>query len=242
MKMAMRPMTKPEEMYCYTQSQQIRNQTGNIGFLRADMDTDGNGFFSSWTGFRYDLKTEAFKDEFDELINCLRSGDGPECFLRNRTTLANYCFSHIGTQLSEQYSFGFRVDTEKYSYMMRLNPNRGEYNLYCYCYVKDWLDSHLKKAERGIRFINSRYDELFRIPDGGKIWLIYPDGQVREETCRYIDDYHFELGFGSLNLFHICEFAEHTEENGIQIEPVMEGRTQRETQRGKRTVSTDKER
>ena len=45
--MTVRPMTKPEMMYCYTQSQQIRSQTGNIGYLRADMDTNGKGFFST---------------------------------------------------------------------------------------------------------------------------------------------------------------------------------------------------
>ena len=46
MEMTIRPITKTERMYCYTQSQQIRSQTGNIGYLRADMDTDGTGFFA----------------------------------------------------------------------------------------------------------------------------------------------------------------------------------------------------
>ncbi len=29
---------------------------------------------------------------------------------------------------------------------MRLNPYKGEYNLYCYCYVRDWLNKHLKQG------------------------------------------------------------------------------------------------
>lgn len=41
--------------------------------------------------------------------------------------------------------YGVRLDTDKYSYLMRLNPNKGEYNLYCYCYQKEWLNEHLKK-------------------------------------------------------------------------------------------------
>lgn len=219
MEMTVRPMTRAEQMYCYTQSQQIRSQTGNIGYLRADMDTTGKGFFSSWNGFRDDLKTQEFKDEFDAVINALRTEDGPESFLKDRTTMGKYCLSHIDGRINDR-EFGFRVDTDGYSYMMRLNPNRGEYNLYCYCYRKDWLDYHLQDAERGIRFIDSSYKELFRIPDGGKIRITYPDGDRREETCRYIDPYHLEVGFGSMNLFHICEFAERMEGNGAKIEPV----------------------
>ena len=67
-----RPVTLPERSYTYSQSQQISMQTGFIGYLRADMDSNGEGFFSSWNDFRKDLKTQAFKDEFDEVINGFR--------------------------------------------------------------------------------------------------------------------------------------------------------------------------
>ena len=40
--------------------------------------------------------------------------------------------SRIGRDSCE---YGFRADTEGYTYMLRLNPNRGEYNFYIYCYV-----------------------------------------------------------------------------------------------------------
>ena len=40
-----------------------------------------------------------------------------------------------------------------------------------------------------IRFINSSYDELFRIPDGGKIKVDFPDRSFIS-PCKYIDDYH----------------------------------------------------
>lgn len=219
MEITMRPMTRAEKMYCYTQSQQIRSQCGNIGYLRADMDTNGKGFFSTWNGFRDDLKTQAFKDEFDDVINSLRSEESQESFLQNRSALARYCFSHPEGQINDR-EFGFRADTAEYAYLMRLNPNRGEYNLYCYCYRRDWLDHHLAEAEHGIRFIDSSYNELFRIPDGGKIRITYPDGDRREESCRYIDPYHVEVGSGSMNLFHICEFAERMEECGARIEPL----------------------
>ncbi len=220
MEMTVRPMTEQEQMYCYTQSPQIQAQTGSIGYLRADMDTNGEGFFSTWNGFRDDLKTQFFKEEFDELINSLRFGEKDDAFLKNRSTLTSYCFSHREAQMKDPHSFGFRVDTAVHTYMMRLNPNKGEYNLYCYCYKRKLLDRHLQEAEKGIRFIDSRYNDLFRIPDGGKIRISYPDGDHREEICRYIDPYHVEIGYGSLSLFHICEFAEKMERAGARVEPL----------------------
>ena len=108
--------------------------------------------------------------------------------------------------------YGVRVDSEKYAYLLRLNPDRGEYNLYCYCYRRDWLDQHLKDAEKGIRFIDSHYKELFRIPDGGKVKIHYSWNEDQIRTCRYIDDYHVEIGS---NLYHICEFAEYNTKLGV---------------------------
>ena len=67
-----RAMIEAEDKYTFRQSSQISSQTGLIGYLRADMDTDGNGFFSSWNDYRKDLKTDEFKQELDEVINSLR--------------------------------------------------------------------------------------------------------------------------------------------------------------------------
>lgn len=189
-------------------------QTGCIGHLRADMDTNGEGFFSSWDDFRKDLKTQEFRDEFDTVINELRK-DGN--ILRNRSTLSKYCFSTPESALGNDREYGVRVDTEKYAYLMRLNPYKGEYNLYCYCYRRDWLDSHLANAEKGIRFITPHYKEVFRIPDGDQVRITTSDGEKMDRTCRYIDDYHVEVG---RNLYHICEFAERMEQAGNTVVPL----------------------
>ena len=58
----------------------------------------------------------------------------------------------------------------------------------------------MKNAERGIRFIDPHYQEQFRIADGEKISIKLGDGKTMERTCRYIDDYHLEVG---TNLYHI---------------------------------------
>lgn len=137
--------------------------------------------------------------------------------------MAKVCYSTPESKMGTvQNYYGFRVDTEKFSYLMRVTPDKGEYNLYCYCYRRDWLDDHMKQAERGIRFIDSSYNELFRIPDGGRIRVTSPDGIERVFPCRYIDDYHLELGGGTDNLFHICEFAERMEAMGNIYVPIRD--------------------
>lgn len=215
MDLDMRALTEKEDKYTFSNSMQISMQCGLIGHLRADMDSDGNGFFSSWEDYRKELKTDEFKDEFDKVINSLREeGD----ILYNRKSLAKYCYSSPQAKMNnEQDYYGVRVDTEKYAYLCRLNPNKGEYNLYCYCYIKDWLDKHIRSAEKGIRFITPEYKEKFRISDGEKIRITFSDGEVKDRVCRYIDDSHMEVGD---DLYHICEFAERMEQCGATFIPL----------------------
>ena len=215
MDLDMRALTEKEDKYTFSNSMQISMQCGLIGHLRADMDSDGNGFFSSWEDYRKELKSDEFKDELDKVINSLREeGD----ILYNRKSLAKYCYSSPQAKMNnEQDYYGVRVDTEKYAYLCRLNPNKGEYNLYCYCYIKDWLDKHIRSAEKGIRFITPEYKEKFRINDGEKIRITFSDGEVKDRVCRYIDDSHVEVGD---DLYHICEFAERMEQCGATFIPL----------------------
>lgn len=215
MDLDMRALTEKEDKYTFSNSMQISMQCGLIGHLRADMDSDGNGFFSSWEDYRKELKSDEFKDEFDKVINSLREeGD----ILYNRKSLAKYCYSSPQAKMNnEQDYYGVRVDTQKYAYLCRLNPNKGEYNLYCYCYIKDWLDKHIRSAEKGIRFITPEYKEKFRISDGEKIRITFSDGEVKDRVCRYIDDSHVEVGD---DLYHICEFAERMEQCGATFIPL----------------------
>lgn len=219
MEMTFRTAEPQERKYIYSQSQQISMQTGLIGHLRGDMDTNGNGFFTSWDDFRSDLKTQEFKQEFDEVINALRFDEQYGGVLKNRSSLSAYCMKHIESSFAGSccHEYAFRADTEKYAYLIRLCPNKGSYNLYCYCYVRDWLDQHLTQAERGIRFITPDYKEIFRIPDGDQVRITRSDKEVVDRTCRYIDDYHVEVGN---NLYHICEFAERMEQAGSSVVPL----------------------
>lgn len=208
--METRAITKAEQMYTYSQSNQISSQCGLIGYLRADMGSNGNGFYSTWFDYREDLKSDVFKAEFDDVINSCRS----DRMLASRTDMIRYCREHADGEFAGSYTteYGYRIDTDNYAYLMRLNPTKGDYNLYCYCYRKDWLDHHLHEAEKGIRFITPDYKEQFRIEDGDSIRILQGDGKYDDRTVRYIDEYHIELD--GTNLYHICQFAEMMEAAG----------------------------
>ena len=215
--MKIRPLHTDEQKYTYRQSTQIEGQTGSIGYLRGDFGAGGKEFFSSWFDHRRDLKTDEFKSALDEVINALRSEEYG--LLKSRTAMAQYAEKYTDSAFQGNYTteYGFRADTEKHAFLIRCNPARGDYNFYCYCYVREWLDRHMEKASRGIRFITPDYKEKFKIPDGDKIRITLSDGEQLDRTCRYIDDYHLEVGS---NLYHICEFAERMEQNGHTYEPV----------------------
>lgn len=74
---------------------------------------------------------------------------------------------------------------------------------------------------KDIRFIDSHYKDLFRVPDGGCIQIHYPDETVIK-PCKFIDEYHTQIGY---NVFHICQFAEIMERNGASYmaEPEIMG-------------------
>jgi len=212
--MELRPMSKEEMLYCYAQSQQISMQTGLIGHLLGDMDSDGQGFFTTFFDFRDSLKTEEFKAEFDTVINALRKDPEYQQCLGNRGKLRAFCYAHPESRIqSDRDDYAFRVNTDAYSYLVRLNPNRGEYNFYVYCYKRESLDRHMRQAERGIRFIDPNYREKFRVADGDKIRIVTAEGRNRDMQVRYIDEYHMETtGSWGNDLYHICEFAERFEE------------------------------
>lgn len=219
MEMSIRVLLPEERDYTFTQSQQLLMQTGCIGHLRGDMDSNGTGFFTSWDDHNSQKSNDEFKAEFNNVVDTLRFDERFGGLLKNRSPLAAYCYANPDSAFTGNYSekYGFRADTEKYSYMLRCNSEKGEYNFYIYAYERQWLDRHMKNASKGIRFIDSAYNEKFRIPDGDNIQITLSDGEKMERFCRYIDEYHLEVGS---NLFHICEFAERMEQAGNTVIPI----------------------
>lgn len=204
-----------EELYTYSQSHQICMQTGFIGYMRADFGSDGKQFFSTLNEFSNTLKTPEFAADLDFIINDFRSED---CMFQSRDKLNTFCAMHPEwkTGGGREY-YGVRVDTTNYTYMLRFTPRQGDYNIYCHCYKREWLDKHLDNAARGIRFIDPNYNEKFVIADGDSVRITMSDGSSADRTCRYIDDYHLEVGS---ELYHICQFAELMQKNGNKVIPL----------------------
>lgn len=219
MNMTIRPLRAEERKYTYAQNHQLSMQTSSIGYLRGDFGSDGKEFYTSWFDREESRKTDAFKTEFDEVINALRFEEEFGPFLANCRHMQDYASSHPDSAFEGSYTteYGFRLDTADYAYLLRCNPTKGDYNFYCYCFEGKCLDRHLQNARAGIRFITPEYKEKFRIPDGDKIRIVQPDGESKDVICRYIDDCHLEV---DSSLYHICEFAEIMEHNGSTVIPL----------------------
>ena len=137
-----RAATPDERGFSYTQPDLLQ-ATGCIGHLRADMGNTGTQFFSTWNDHQADLNTREFKTEFDQFINALRNNPEYNGAITSRAAMFAFCYAHPEAGLDNGREFVFRADTDKHSYMLRLNPNRGEYNAYVYAYQKEQFDRYL---------------------------------------------------------------------------------------------------
>ena len=145
--MEIRAIAPNEWKYTYAQSTQLEGQTGVIGHLRGDFASSGYGFYTTWFDTRPQRKSDEFKAEFDEVIHALREDKE---LLHNRYDMSPFARRFPDSAFKGNYctEYGFRVDTEKHAYLLRCNPTKGDYNFYCYCYVKEWLDRHISNAKR----------------------------------------------------------------------------------------------
>lgn len=142
MDMTIRPMKIEERKYSYTQDEKAIQAAACIGHLRGDMDSNGIGFFTSWDNHTAEMNDDAFKSEFDTVVNMLRFDERFGGLLKNRSSLAANCYANQDSAFNGNYTqeYGFRADTDKHSYMIRCNPNKGDYNFYIYAYQREQLD------------------------------------------------------------------------------------------------------
>lgn len=129
-------VTAPEEDSLYYTDTEKDLKTGCIGHLRGDFGSGGEEFWTSWWEHQGAPKTQAFRNEFDELVNSLRE----QGLLKSRNDMAEYCVKHPEALISSAWlrdSYGFRMDTEKHRYYIRCTPRPGDYNFYIYCYSKE---------------------------------------------------------------------------------------------------------
>lgn len=190
MDLSIRPI-KPEEIqFSYTQSHNDNIESGCIGFLRGDFDTNGKGFYSTWEDKVSKLKTESFKREFDTVINSLRFGYGE--LLKDRGSLSSYCHKHPEGVIEGNYTkeYGFRVDTDEHSYILRCNATKGDYNFYIYAYDRSIFEKHLDEIageKMSTAELNEKLYELMSAEqEQYKEWLI---NQSPEEVLHHTYEY-----------------------------------------------------
>ena len=216
MSLKYQPLAPAERLYAYRQSRQLTQQTGVIGYLRGDFGKNGAEFHAQFFDEAERRKTDAFRADIGRVAKGMRQPGGP---LRDRYAMLSFCGLHESAAFKGNVGkeYGFRVDTENYTYLLRCHPAPDDYNFFLKCYDRFLLESHMALAEHGIRFITPFYREKFRIPDGDRIRILDRDGNAKDRVCRYIDDYHLEVGN---SLYHICEFAEMTEQLGASVIPL----------------------
>lgn len=195
MELNVRAATQAEQIYGLPQSIQIQGQTGFIGCLSGSILSAED---TAWSG-KVDPQ---FQDELAAV------SDIPHHKKFHQYLLENDCTSMVY----------FRVDTEQLSCLLRVNADDNVYSLYCY--ERKWLNHHMGRAKQGIRFITPQYKEKFRIEDGDKVRIRWPDGTATDHVCRYIDEYHLEVGSGWNSLYHVCQFAEIMDQKGNTVIPL----------------------
>ena len=219
--MTLRMITREERAYCYGQSRLIGSRTGYLGLMEAKVYRGSDSIRLTWRGHGNGPETAECREELGRVAETLLFGIPENGVMEGRAMLTGYCFARRGSRRPDPHRYRFRIDTERYAYLTYMRQYRtGLYLLYFRCYRKDRLDRHLKRAANGIRFTDRAGRETFVLPDGGTIRLTYPDGRVRDETCRYVGPCHMEIGPGPLNLFSAREFAEMAEKDGITVRPL----------------------
>lgn len=140
---------KEYERYSFSWSGSFDQDTGCIGHLRGDFGSNGDEFWTTWWPHEFEKegKTPEFQQEFDDLINSLRDKDQEVAPLSSRKAMAQFCREYPNARLGQDMDwYVFRGDSEKYTYLFRFFPLRGDYNFYVYCYVGEKVRRDMKEA------------------------------------------------------------------------------------------------
>ncbi len=220
MDLALRESAPAERLYACGQSTQIAGQCGSPGYLYGSLDNTGTVFTSTWERNMPSLNTPEFKAEFNTVLDRLRFDERYGNALKNRAAMIAFRLDHPQARLEDCGEYVFRADTQDCSCLIRCAPGAENRHVYIHPYRREWLDRHMRQAERGIRFITPDYKEKFRVPDGETVRITWSDGTKHERVARYVDDCHLELCGDYTNLYHICELAERLERAGSAVIPL----------------------
>lgn len=148
MALEMREMKPEERKLSYTQDDETIRRTGCIGHLRGYFEKGGETLYTTWDDHSKELLTDRFKSEINEVVTALRRDDKFGNVLRNQRSMEKYMYSHPDSRFEGGgRDFGVRADTNDHTYMIRCNPDPGEYSVYIYAYNRQMLEKAFEKPE-----------------------------------------------------------------------------------------------
>lgn len=135
-------LTAEDYPLCFSDKDNDR-KFGCIGHLRGDFG-DGQEFWHTWWDHRAELNTQQFKSEFNNVVANLRKVP-----LKSLEALRKYCSGNPQARLPSQYrdnEYLIKLSTERFDYYVRLDPQKGNYNFYIYCYDREARDDRLHEV------------------------------------------------------------------------------------------------
>lgn len=118
-----------KELFYSNNSQEFRC----IGHMRFDVDNSGK-LWTMWNPHRAAQKynRQPFRGEFDALVNALQR----RLFSKPKRIAAALAELKIPCMAEDRRYYGFHIDTDDYSYYVRVFPYIGGDYSYIYCYAR----------------------------------------------------------------------------------------------------------
>jgi len=140
------PKAVSDETVLFYRNDGKESEIGCIGYLRGDFGRHGDEFHTTWFDQCAELKTQAFKDERNTVIDRLYEGG----MLKGRSALSQYCRAHSEAQLDTDRgeAYGFKIETKDHSYYIRGVIMQGDYDFYCMCYDRERLENYLDSVRQ----------------------------------------------------------------------------------------------
>ena len=163
-----------------------------------------------------------------ENVPGLLNHDGGRTFAAILHTLdgLGYCAAHPDSLLQDNPSadtrYGFRINTGKYSYWMVCSFLSTDCRLWVNAFSFLSLDRYMREARNGIPILDLQGHERFRMPDGGKLKVVSPNGRSSFWTIRCLDTEQAVL-FDELrqsSIHAVQELPEWAAKSGLHLLPL----------------------
>ena len=149
-------VAEKEQADLFYSSNEKDTERGCVGYVRGDMGS-GKEFWTTWHPHQEQLCVQPFKGELNNVVSWLRQRYGP---LHDLDSMRSFCTLRDSASLGDDRSYGFRIETPKYEYMLRCSPARGDYNFYLLCYDKVAREQYRSTPEQKLSLVDQLKDKF----------------------------------------------------------------------------------